>query len=100
MGVLISLVAIPLRGRMPRLSLRTRLGYALKTESEKRPNPAPKCAPQNDFKLLKCLILRFVWRLLKLYHGRACFSTPGRPGIDAVNGRRLLALGRHEIPRA
>ncbi|MGD0271767.1 MAG: hypothetical protein ABSB14_22050, partial [Candidatus Sulfotelmatobacter sp.] len=39
MGVLISLVAIPLRGRMPRLSLRTGPGYTWKTDVENPPQP-------------------------------------------------------------
>jgi hypothetical protein len=56
---LISLVAIPLRGRMPVFSLRTGPGYAPKTALEKPPQLRPVLRPGIDFKLLKCLILRF-----------------------------------------
>src|SRR5258706_6931199 len=85
MGVLISLVAIPLRGRMPRLAIRTGSGYALKTDSGKLRKPSSGLRRRIDFKLLKCLILRFVWRLSKLYHGSASFSTLAKPRIDRVN---------------
>jgi hypothetical protein len=50
MGVLISLVAIPLRGRMPRLSLRTGPGYILKMSQKTRPNPDSGLRPRIDFK--------------------------------------------------
>jgi len=47
--------------------------------------PSLDRALQTYFKLLKCLILRFAWRLLKVYHGSACFSTPVQAGIGPVN---------------
>jgi hypothetical protein len=72
MGVLISLVAIPLRENVPIPSVNSgSVSPGIRLEIPPRTNRLE--APAKDFKLLKFLILRVVLQLFELYH-KSAFS--------------------------
>src|SRR2546422_432078 len=71
MGVLISLVAIPLRENVPDFALLFGPNYRAQSNRRFRLDPSSKSTPRLDFKLLKFRILRVDLRLHKLYHKKS-----------------------------
>jgi hypothetical protein len=91
MGVLISLVAIPLRENVPIFALTSVLRIS-GIRLECLPGSTALKPPAKDFKLLKFLILRVVLQLIKLYH-KPLFLEPGeKRRIDSV--KTWVLLGR------
>jgi hypothetical protein len=78
-------VAIPLRENVPIYCVN--LSYeSLEFGWNFRLEPTALKPPTKDFKLLKFLILRVVFQLLRLYHKTAFFSPLEKRRIEGVTG--------------